>query len=272
MVDVQIETLDGLYIRGSHVRASVPRAICLFLHGITTDRNEHLDFHKILAHRVLEFGISSLLIDFRGHGSSDGRQVDFSPVGQLIDTISSINYLQMEYDLTRLPLTIIGTSFGAGPALMSAFRYPAEVKRLFLIAPVLDYRQTFLEPSTDWAKASFNDKALQDLNKKGYLVLDGVFQVGARLVYEMNTIDLGREASRIQQPITIVHGRDDSMVPVLTSIEFARRIPRAQLIQMDNMDHGFSVPNDESGTQADSQQNLKAISAYLSEYALGFKN
>jgi pimeloyl-ACP methyl ester carboxylesterase len=183
--DVKFDSLDGVTIRGTLLDVRAPKAICLFLHGITVSRNEHLDFHKRLAARLSAISVGSLLIDFRAHGDSGGRQIDFSPIGQALDTVSSINFLKERYGLEKVPLTVIGTSFGAGPAIISARQLGNVIRQLFFVAPVLDYVRTFLEPTTEWARDSFNDQALKEVDKKGFLLLDDNFKIGARLVYEI---------------------------------------------------------------------------------------
>jgi pimeloyl-ACP methyl ester carboxylesterase len=264
--DVKFNSLDGVTIRGTLLAVRAPKAICLFLHGITVNRNEHLNFHKRLAARLSSIGVSSLLIDFRAHGKSGGRQIDFSPIGQTLDTVSSINFLRARYDLKDVPLTVVGTSFGAGPAIISARRLGSVIRQLFFVAPVLDYVRTFLEPRTEWAQASFSDKALKKVDEKGFLLLDDEFQIGARLVYEIGAINLTSEAKKISQPISIIHGARDSMVPVETSVEFVKNVPHANLIQILNMDHGFAVPGDEEGTKPESQKNFDLIGDHLSDY------
>jgi uncharacterized protein len=264
--DVEFSSLDGVAIRGTHMRVQDPQAVCLFLHGITTDRNEHLDLHKRLAISLIDSQVSSLLIDFRAHGKSDGRQIDFSPIGQSLDCVAAVNFLSANYNLAKVPLTIVGTSFGAGPSIIAARRLGSVIRQMFFIAPVLDYAKTFLQPNTEWAKNSFSKKALAEIDTRGFLLLDGSFQVGARLIYELGVINLTSEARSLEQPILILHGVQDSMVSIATSIEFVSQNHKARLIQIKDMDHGFAAPDDEKGTRAASQRNLSTIKGELADF------
>jgi hypothetical protein len=46
--DIEFKAIDGIALRGTHYKVDGARAVCLFLHGITTSRDEYLEFHKRL--------------------------------------------------------------------------------------------------------------------------------------------------------------------------------------------------------------------------------
>ena len=87
-----LKTIDGYQIAISHTIVD-KKILILWLHGITVNKDEYLEFFKEGAEYVSQKGIDSLRIDFRGHGDSSGTSLDFSIVGQMIDIDSAIKYI-----------------------------------------------------------------------------------------------------------------------------------------------------------------------------------
>src|SRR5690348_10175285 len=88
---------DGVDIIGI-LRAPVgaTRGTFLLLHGISTGKNEYLNFLGMIAGRLADNGFSSLRIDFRGHGESPVPPDGFTVGTQIIDVQAAIRFLQKE--------------------------------------------------------------------------------------------------------------------------------------------------------------------------------
>jgi len=255
--ECEFKTVDGFKIVGTHTISS-GRGVALWLHGITVNRNEFQGFFKDGAQFLSNAGIDSLRIDFRGHGDSSGSSLDFSVTGQMLDVDAAIRYLAHFYK-TKFKLIIVGCSFGAPPALFAAEQYPSTVDGIVLIAPVLSYRRTFLEPETDWAKSIFNQRTLSRLEKTNKLFINPRFPVSSRLVEEMKIVKPENVMCNLDREIITIHGDADSMVPFQASEDLAKTNSKIKLIPFFEMEHGFMDADDESGKSPRSMENKLRI-------------
>lgn len=259
---VTLTTCDGYKLSAVHTIAKKHK-IVLWLHGITTDKNEYLDFFKDGVEFLANQGIDSLRIDFRGHGKSSGTSKDFSVIGQVIDAKTAIKYIKNFYD-NDIEIFLLGCSFGAPPAIFLAEEYH-DMKKIFLISPVLSYKRTFLVPETEWARELFNPETLSQLEKNNELFLDENFKISLRLVEEMKIIKPEMNIKQTNKQIFIIHGETDSMVPFSVSENISRECNNVSLIPIKGMDHGFMDEMDEDGTGEKSQNNKRYIYEFIVE-------
>lgn len=257
--EVTFPAADSVKVYGTLCEAEHQHTFAILLHGITTDRNEYLDFYRAVTERIFRRGVSSLRFDFRGHGKSQEEQSAFSPIGQVLDLIGAINFLAASKKADNCKLIAFGTSFGAGPALFVSRLLPNIFAGIYLLAPVLDYRVTFLEPKTAWAKEYFSAEALANSLKYGSLKLDE-FNVGIRAITEMAFLNPSSVAQAIRDiPIRIVHGEEDSMVPIEQSENLQASAKNVSLLKIPGMDHGYNAIGDEDGRSVESARNLTTI-------------
>jgi pimeloyl-ACP methyl ester carboxylesterase len=260
-----IKTVDGFNISAVHTTSKRSRII-LWLHGITVDKNEYLGFFRDGAKYLAEKGYDSLRVDFRGHGESSGTSMHFSITGQMLDVDAAMGFLFKHYNLAGISLNIVACSFGAPPAIFAAARYSDIVKTIILISPVISYKRTFLKPETEWGASIFNEKAIAEIPRTKQLLLDENFPVSIRLMEEMKIIQPELSIRQLTQPIVIIHGDADSMVPYNVSKEISKEIPNITFFSMPGMDHGFMDESDETGTNEKSIENKVRLFEIISEY------
>jgi pimeloyl-ACP methyl ester carboxylesterase len=109
----------------------------LLVHGATVP---HWEFDRLVPH-LQAAGWRTVRFDLFGHGLSDRPVIayDFSLfLGQALEVLDGIQATQ--------PLTILGHSFGAAIASAVANERPDRVKRLVLVAPLLDFMTGSLLP------------------------------------------------------------------------------------------------------------------------------
>lgn len=256
--NLTLKTIDGFKISTTLTEEN-RNDIVLWLHGITVNKDEYLNFFKDGAKYLASHGIDSLRIDFRGHGKSSGSSLDFTIVGQMYDIQSALTYLEEKYDLSKTNLHIIGCSFGAPPAIFALNQYPNLVKSISLIAPVVSYLRTFVNPETEWAKNLFNNKTLLKFEKTKKLFLNDDFCIGPELIGEMKLIRPDEYLINVNHNVLIIHGNKDSMVPYAVSKEVSERNNTIKFITIENMDHGFTDYDDEIGNNEKSLNNKKYI-------------
>lgn len=228
----------------------------LLTHGITMNKNEYDDFYKDIAKVLYINGIGTFRFDFRAHGESEGKQREMTIIGELIDVESSIEKIS---EVWKKQITIMATSFSAGLSILYTAIYPSKVKNLILLSPVLDYYATFIKPVTTWGKENFNKDGFSQLKNKGYILLDGEFELGVHLIEEFQVIKPYEFLNTINCPILTIHGDKDSMVPFKISEKYGRSNHRSKFIRIKNGGHGYIDCNDEIGDSKISLKNKNFI-------------
>ena len=250
------KSLDGIRLCGIFTLPDKPKGFALMAHGITMDKNEWNDFYVEISHELCKNKIASLRFDFRAHGESEGLQRELTVIGELLDIKASAKKIMEKW---KGKISIIATSFGAGPAILYTAQNPDVVNCLILLCPVLDYEATFLNPIVPWAKESFNEKGFKDLEEKGFLLLDGVFEIGTKMVEEFRIIKPYKYLKKIKCPVLTIHGDMDSMVPYEISKKYGSPNEYSKFITLKGADHGFVAYDDETGESEQSQRNKKLV-------------
>ena len=265
--ECRLQTVDGFSLAAVHTLTEEARSVVLWLHGITVDKNEYLGFFGEGANYLAKRQCDSLRIDFRGHGSSSGSSLDFSIAGQMLDVEAALGYLLDYYSTRSLKIHIVACSFGAPPAIFIALQRAA-IGTLVLIAPVLSYKRTFLEPETEWAKGIFTQTALSSAAKTNQLFFNPDFPISMRLIEEMALIQPNQALAELTRPTLVIHGDADSIVPFNASKEAVRRARYAKLKRFRGMDHGFTDKEDDTGTTPRSIENKRRIYALIEQHVL----
>jgi pimeloyl-ACP methyl ester carboxylesterase len=260
-----LTTVDGFQIATAVTPG--PGDMVIWMHGISVNKDEFLNFFRDGAQFLNQQArIASIRFDFRGHGESSGKSLDFSIIGQNIDSNTIVDFARKEIGRSSRRLHIIAASFGAPPAIFAAIRYPEIIRTVCLISPVISYRRTFLQPETPWAAKLFSEDKLKKLEKTGRLYLDEKFTIGPRLLEEMYVIRPDLALRDITQPVLVLHGDRDSMVPFASTVEACRNLPRVKLRMMRGVDHGFMIEGDEEGRTPASIANKESIYQQLLDH------
>lgn len=261
----QLSTVDGYKINADITWAGT-RDIVIWMHGISVNKDEYLNFFLDGANWLAGRGVSSIRFDFRGHGRSSGSSLEFSIVAQNLDSRAVLEYAKTEFPSARIHL--VGASFGAPPAIFAAKRYCDVVASVALVSPVLSYERTFLRPETEWAIELFSDAQLRSLYATGRLYLDSVFCIGLRLVEEMRVIRPDLALRNLKRKVLVIHGDCDSMVPYDATQVACRGIDHIRFVTLRGADHGFMDEGDEAGTTHKSIANKKNIYGLIEEQIL----
>jgi len=241
----------------AHDEIRPPQKGLLMLHGISTQKDEYLDFYRILAEGLARKGISTLRIDFRGHGESKVTPAGFTIASQLLDLVQSIRWLEQHTGFQKV--SVLGTSFGAPPCLFAASIFPKKIDEVFLVAPVLDYVQTFISPISTWGKESFGRVVERTIVQGETIPLSDKFYMTADVVAEMLMIDIERLFRNNTKRIKIMHGNKDGMVDISITQDFAKRHGNIAFYMFDNMEHGFTDFGDEQGSNERTKSNIERM-------------
>lgn len=263
--ELYLKTVDGHNISIEIINSGESKDVIIWLHGITENKNEYLNFFKDGSKWFENYGISSIRFDFRGHGNSSGISSDFSIVGQIIDALTVINYIKNN-SLNANRIHLVGLSFGAPPSIYLSMKYPDLIKSLTLVAPVLSYKRTFIKPETEWAKSLFSEKNVNELEKTGRLYFNESFFIGLNLYIEMNLVNPEMFLQKIIQPTLVMHGDRDSMVPYDATYQICKGISNLNLVTLFGADHGFMQEGDDDGLLKKSKENKIFIYEKIREH------
>lgn len=213
--DVELETADGLRLRGWYL-ASRNGAAVVLAHGLGQTRAALLPEARILAGA----GYGVLLLDLRAHGESEG---DSSTWGdrERHDVRAGLAFLRARPDVDAGRVGALGFSIGSAAAAEVAAE-DARVAATVLLSPF----------NTLWLAAAYDYRRFGVLTQTAALV---PFWWRGVALDEVRTIDaLERLRTR---PLLIVAGGQESGQP-LFDVLFARAGPDVQTWRIPHAGHG----------------------------------
>jgi uncharacterized protein len=227
--DVDFASSDGVRLHGTQVLPAQPRALMLFVHGITSDRSEWGVFDRA-AEVFAARGVASLRFDYRGHGESHLPSTEITLEGIRRDIVAAWEVLRAQH---RSGVThfIVGSSFGGGLAYHVASTIGG-FARAFLLAPVFDYAEDIKKTAPAWRRAVERRRFIQ------YSTL----KLGPSIVAEAEAFRSIPPQSRL--PATIFHGTKDDDVPLTSSRSAAAQHAFLELVEVEGAGHVIAAPGD----------------------------
>ncbi|MDT8913413.1 alpha/beta fold hydrolase [Amycolatopsis sp. PS_44_ISF1] len=238
--------LDSVWHRGG------PSAVVL-AHGITGDRHEQGLFGA-LAESLVSSGFSVLRFSFRGHGESEGQPRDLTVAGQVRDLRAAVRAAG-----AAGPVSVVASSFGAVSTTLALADPPSAtppVRSVVLWQPVLDLRRTFLEPELPRGIELYSDRS--SLAEKGFLDIEGRFELGAPLFEEFTRLDPRAAFLAAKGPAFVIHGDADEHV--------SHELARATAAARPGTDW-WSVPGDGHGFRRRGPEVVAATARWLAAKA-----
>lgn len=178
-------------------------------HGMTSNMEAEVISNETET-RLNNAGITTLRFDFRAHGKSAGDPVnDFTVSGELKDLETAVNFIK-EKNITWVGL--MGCSFGGGIASLYAGAHADMVQALCLVNPVLDFEETFLNPTTEWTREFFTD-AEDRIRKDGFIEVGSArYRIGPSLIEEMKEYAPYEMLEKYYGNLLIVQGDQDEIL------------------------------------------------------------
>ena len=116
---LSLRASDGVQISTWLIRHPDPQGTLLLFHGFGTSKADLLD----CAHAFRTAGsYQLLLIDFRGHGFSDGKTLSFGK-REILDVEAALAFLEGDPLFRTLPVGCYGISMGGAIGLLAAARF-----------------------------------------------------------------------------------------------------------------------------------------------------
>jgi pimeloyl-ACP methyl ester carboxylesterase len=182
----------------------------VFLAGFRSDMTGakalHLERH--CAHR----GQAFLRLDYRGHGSSEGRFED-GCVGDWRD-----DALSMLDETATGAVVLVGSSMGAWIMLLAALARPERVRGLVGIASAPDFTHDLVAPRLTAADRAYLERDGRILTPSAY---GEPTPITRRLLEDGESHLLLQRPIPLRCPVHLLHGQMDPDVPWQTSLRLA---------------------------------------------------
>jgi uncharacterized protein len=240
---VRFRTLDGLHLAGTLASPDRPgdRAVVL-VHGGGVTREEGGFFTRLGA-GLSTAGVASLRFDLRGHGDSEGRQEDLTLSAILNDIRAALEWLRHSSGASRLSL--LGTSFTGGTCAYYAAKRAAEIDRLVLLNPQLNYKKRTIDSRAYWHDDQVGEAEGIQLRELGYIQFTPTLRHGRAILNEVFWFEPLAVLGEITAPTLLVHGTKDTFVPVEDSRAAAPLLAaKHRLVEIEGSQHGFAVHDD----------------------------
>ncbi len=165
-------------------------------------------------------GLQGIKVDLPGHGSNCG------PYENLERAVESIALsLPGKHD-------VVGWSLGGSIALMLALRFPAKVRRLFLIGASPFFGGAWPEKNVRALKLRIKKEGINVFRKMAYPkpFEDTLEKEAFRMLEDYVRLDLRDRLPFLKKEVTILHGKEDRIVPVYEAFKLHNLIKGSKLI------------------------------------------
>lgn len=169
-----------------------PQGIAIFFHGYSSSKSSQIERARVLR----SLGYHTFLVDFRGHGDSEGLQTSIG-YHEAYDVQTAYEYIKTYYDL---PITMFGTSMGAVSITKAIKQYHLDVKNIVLECPYGSL--------SDAVYSRFENMKLPTVLLPELLLFWGGVQANMNS-WNLNTVDY---AKSITVPALILYGAQDPKV------------------------------------------------------------
>lgn len=240
---VEFPASDGTKLRGSYLANTAwhRRGTIVFCHELNGDRWNALPYVEDLRRR----GFNVLAFDFRNQGSSS-RVPDYDPMPwvttfETADLTGAIDYLYSREDVDSSGVGVIGVSRGAAAAIGVAAQDP-RVRALVLDSACPTGRLRVHEAINAVRRYLRAPQRLLDILCRPLAVLDAWVRMVLGHRRKCRFVNVDRSARRVRQPVLIVHGENDQLVPLAVGRWLSRSIPGgAKLWTVPGAGHGMAV-------------------------------
>lgn len=220
---VEINSKDGLKLRG-HLAKNTGDIIFLIAHGYQTSEKESLKIAKIL----YEMGYSTLTIDMRAHGESEGKYIGMGYF-EKFDLLNWIHFIDEK--MPQKKIFLHGTSMGGASVLLAGtLELP---KNVCGIVDDCGYTSAY---------KMFKEELKKRFSLPSFPVLNmATVMTRIKAKYNLKDTDIIKDIEKIHVPVLIIHGDKDDFVPVEMGKEIYEKLRgNKEIFLVKNADHADS--------------------------------
>lgn len=198
--EVQLTTEDGFRLVSWEVKAENPRGIVVFLSGIHNPSVTAFFGH---ARMMADNGFSSLLIEMRSHGRSEGNKI-YVGTREYLDTKAGVEYILTQPAYKDLPIVVFGVSMGGATAINSIGEIP-DIDGLISVSAFSSWEDAFCDNMTNMGIPPVITKI-----QKPFVRL----YMGIEYGFDSLKINPLNEVKKLNgRPALLMHSTRDSQVP-----------------------------------------------------------
>lgn len=225
--DCFIRSSEGYKLYATLVKAPNAKRIALCIHGIQT---YGIREYVSAARFFYDNGISSLIIDQRGYGQSEGTYVTYGDK-ESCDAKLWIDYLIMQFG-EDIKIFVCGSSMGSATALLlNNFNLPTNVEYIVAdcgyasVKEQLKHTMNSLKLPSDLAYSLYREAC-----KRHH-------------IYNPDKVDIIGAVKKSQIPILFIHGSNDIIVPTSNAytLSVADEGKPCQLLITQGLEHAQSM-------------------------------
>ncbi|WMJ90645.1 alpha/beta hydrolase [Anaerocolumna sp. MB42-C2] len=241
---------DGLNIWVSEIYYDHPKAVIIYLSGIVQPSVTYFYGH---AKFMQEKGYSSILLEVRGHGKSDGNRICLG-YDEVNDVKAVVDYIKHEEKYKDVPIVVQGASMG-GAIAVNAFGQIKDIDALIAMS----------------AYSSFEDVVLDELAGLGVPVFlrsieKPLFKSSLKLVYGSNKVDHIKPVEQIKnadgRPVFLIASKGDTEVPAVSMHRLKKAYPDAEVWLRNSWEH-FIVKDCDFKNVAKDEEYCRKVLGFL---------
>lgn len=211
--------------------------IALLFHGIFVDREENGRFRR-LADRMRQQNIASMRIDLEGHGEAPRKSMEATVEGMAGQLSATFRWAA---DMGYKTIHIVPSSFsGALFALAYPFLERTKIKTIFLLNPVLDFNDVFVDASKPEMRELFSSERQDELRTVGFFNPVPQFTVTDAFWVGIKNLDIPEAYSRIDLEHVVVHGSADELVDFTNTRRIVEGNKYAKFVEVPGAVHAFT--------------------------------
>lgn len=219
--------------------------LAIVLHGLTGHMEER---HIVAVSQTLnELGVATLRVELYGHGQSGGdffKHTLYKWIGNVLEVIDYAKGLAFADELY-----LCGHSQGGLTSMLVAGMRPYDVRALVPLSPaivIVDGARKGSMLGMTFDPTHIPDQVTRE-DREDRTLSGNYFRVA-------QTIDVDAAIARYRGPVLLVHGTQDTAVPVSYSVEAAEKYEDARLVLVEGDTHCYTEHLD---------QVLAAIRAFV---------
>lgn len=205
----------------------------ILMHGIFASQS--ITPMPTFAKELAKAGIASIRFNFGGHWSSEGKIPRMTIENEIQDAIAMWEYASKLPYVSRIGL--LGHSQGGVVASMTAGRLTAMGKQ--------PYALVLVAPASVLKNACNNGQLLgakfDPINPPAFIKCFGIMKVSKEYIQTTQQLDIYGTAEAYRGPVRIIHGSEDSLVPLWCSEDYKKLYgDAADLIIVEGENHRIS--------------------------------
>ncbi len=248
-LDINLEIIDN--------SNRTKKSLFLFLHGFKAFRN--WGFYPYLCEKVAEHDFISVRFDFSLSAVADGERLIYiselfaqntvsREIQDVQDFISALESQQIPIDYNNWDgkIVLCGHSRGAAIAILTANLSP-RIKKLILLSPIASFDRYSDRQKDLWRRSGYVEFKLVHSQQKlrlNYSYLEDI-------LLNADKFNLPKAISEVEQPILIIHGKQDLTVSTKEAYELAHNVKNKEHLRfllLDKAGHGFNSAHPFDGT------------------------